>query len=261
MKKIPMALICLSASLVLVALGCGNSSTSANDTLTKAIQKLNSSKSYHMAFDATVSLTGDKHQAAKQNLTLSAILPMKLKASGRADKDARDPSDLKFKITNLKFNGLDKLMQDIGSAQGGSAAGNAITSSMINQFFSNMEFSFIKDTFYMKFVGSWFKLSPADMPSTNNVDFSCIMRQAAAGSNSFYEDASAFKNLQQTGEETIDGVSTKHFKMGLNSANMVGQLNQLNDKMGKCDYNNSNNKSSTGTTSNNNSRTRTTTDA
>ena len=219
--------------IALAAAGCGGGASSASDILNAAAHKMDAAKSSHTDIDFNVSLTGDKQQVMRNNPSLGQLLPMNIGISAQADIDARDTTNVKLKIHDLKFTGLDKLAQKIGSANGSSAAESAVMGGIINQFASGMEFSFLKDTFYLKFAGTWYRMTSSDVPGAG--DFSCAVQQLFSGSN-MTNEFSNLKNVQQLPDEAVDGVSTRHIKAELDADRAMTQTNSGGSALQRCGF-------------------------
>ncbi|MCL4473880.1 MAG: hypothetical protein M1455_08070 [Actinobacteria bacterium] len=238
MRRVPAV---IAASLVAAVLfscltiisACSEPQASAAEALDKATVQFSSAKSYHMQMNGALELTSTGPVSDKD---LAGLIPMKLTVSGQADMDLRDPANVRMKMYDLNINGLEDVITRSKGA-GGNEAQRALSAGMMTQMLKGMELVVIKDTFYMKMAGSWFSMSPGDIPNSSGMDFSCLYEAGpgeGAQVNSLTGDS--FKDIEELPAEDIDGVSTRHFRATLDGSRMADKLDESYAKMQKCGF-------------------------
>ena len=237
MRKVPASIaISLLAAVMLGCLfytsGCSESQANAEEILTRAVTQFSGAKSYHMQMDGSLEMTSN---GPVKDAQLSSLLPLKLTLSGQADMDIRDPEQIKLKIYDLSIGGLAEAVSKADSL-GGNGAQRALTAGMFSQMLNGMELVIIKDTFYMKMTGMWFKISANDIPSSNGVDFGCLFNISGQESGVSSISGDYLKDIEELPQEDLDGVTTRHFKASLDGSKMADQVSQSFADLQKCGF-------------------------
>jgi len=204
-----------------VATGCGKEAPAA--AIDKAIQKNNEVKSLHVDLNIGVEASGD---AAALGPQYEGLLPLRLAFSGSADVDVKDKPKAKG---NIKFEGLDKILSSMAKATGENAATQLGVGMIGSALSSNMEFVLLDNDFYVQIAGNWYDTgdltaatSRAGVKAENTTEVNCY--QDAFKDTSKYGANTILKDIEELGDETIDGTKTRHFKANLNLDSLLTQL-------------------------------------
>lgn len=210
MKKLLASLAVLLLVIIVIA-GCGKAPV--KETVDNAIQKSQDIKSEHVDFTVNLELNGDPGLLGPQ---FQGFLPLNLTMSGAVDSDNSDPAAPKAK-GNVGFLGIDKLLTVLAQAQGVDSQ-SQLSFSMIAGALANLEFVTVDNKVYLKIAGSWYdlgdsasfggiaNLTPGTASSTNVQCYKDAMKDPAR-----FGSDKTLANLEETGDEKIDGVSTRRF--------------------------------------------------
>ncbi len=225
MKKVlPVFLIGVAVLLAVAASGCGGSASSTT-AIDNAIHNSSNVKSEHVDFNVALGVNGDLSTVEP---TLKGLLPLNLTIAGGTDIDMKDQSNPKAQ-GNIKIGGLDKLFSSIGQAEGSNPQ-TSMGLGLLSGMLSNIDFVLVDNDLYIKVSGNWYdtgNLSSAagglKLPTTGTtVNSSCY--QNAAKDTSKFGAEKIFKNIQDMGNETIDGASTHHYKADINFDSLLTQV-------------------------------------
>lgn len=202
---------------MLAAVGCGSKESPA-ELIDKSMQKSKDNKTMHADYDVKLDIKGD---ASALGPELEGMLPFSLGINGGVDID--DRSDKTKAQGNIKFEGLDKVFQGLASAEGGLDAQTQLGVDMIGSWLSDMEFILLDDKMYIKMGGSWYETDAASAGSatgmggltsgTSDLDQNCI--QSAVQDPNKFGAGKIMTDIQEVGEEKINGTDTRHLKANL----------------------------------------------
>lgn len=216
MKKLMVLLISLMLVMAVATTGCGK--TSPSETVDKALTQGQSFTTEHVDYDVNMGIKGDMSALGSQFSSLGNI---SFAVKGGADIDNKNADSPKVKGT-VAITGLDDIIKGLAGAGGASSSSSDTQSlNMISGFLSNMEFVVVDKTVYAKLAGSWYNMG--DSSSLTNLGSTAGVDLSSSTSNSkCYEDAmkdtskfgsdKLMKNLQEVGDEKVDGTDTRHFK-------------------------------------------------
>ena len=223
MKKVvalALGAVLLAALLfsMLAVVGCGGSSDTPAQLIDKSIQKSKDTKTMHIAYDVKLNIDGD---ASALGPEMQGLLPFNMGISGGMDVD--DRSDKAKAQGNIKFDGLDQIFQGIAGAEGSADAQTALGISMIGSMLSDMQFVMLDEKMYIKMGGSWYETDASSAgdaagvggltSGTSNIDQNCI--QNAVQDPNKFGSGKIMTDIQEVGEEKINGTDTRHLKANL----------------------------------------------
>lgn len=222
MKKVvalALGAVLLAALLfsMLAVVGCGSTESPA-DLIDKSIQKSKDNKTMHVDYDVKLDIKGD---ASALGPELEGMLPFSLGINGGVDID--DRADKAKAQGNIKFEGLDKVIQGLASSQGSLDAQSTLGMDMISSSLADMQFILLDEKMYIKMGGSWYEAdasSAGDVAGvggltsgTSNIDQNCI--QNAVQDPNKFGSGKIMTDIQEVGEEKINGTDTRHLKANL----------------------------------------------
>src|SRR5665648_639806 len=222
MKKVvalALGAVLLAALLfsMLAAVGCGSKESPA-ELIDKSIQKSEDTKTMHGDYDVKLDIKGD---AAALGPEMEGMLPFSMGINGGMDVD--DRSDKSKAHGNIKFDGLDKVFQGLAGAEGGLDAQTQLGVDMIGSWLSDMQFILLDEKMYIKMGGSWYETDAASAGSAagvsgitsgaSNLDQNCI--QSAVQDPNKFGSGKIMTDIQEVGNETINGTDTRHLKANL----------------------------------------------
>ncbi|MHB1324998.1 MAG: LolA-like protein [Thermoleophilia bacterium] len=222
MKKVvalALGAVLLAALLfsMLAAVGCGSKESPA-ELIDKSMQKSKDSKTKHLDYDVKLDIKGDASVLGPER---EGMLPFSLGIKGGVDIDTR--SDKPKAQGNIKFDGLDKVIQGLASSQGSLDAQTTRRMDMIGSLQSNMEFILLDQKMYIKMGGSWYEMDASSAGSatgasgrtsgTANMDQNCII--SAVQDPGKFGSGKIMTDIQEVGNETINGTDTRHLKANL----------------------------------------------
>lgn len=216
----------LLAAALLVAAGCGQASP--GETVDKAIQTSQDVKSEHIDFDVSLEVTGD---ASALGPELEGVLPLVMKVTGGVDADNTDPDNPKAKGT-VSFEGMEKILSSLQQAEGTADAQTQLGLDLIGGALSDLEFVTVDKKAYFKVAGTWYELGDAsafDMTGLNlsGTDTNTQCYQDAMKDPAKFGSDKVFTNLQEVGEEKIDGTDTRHFRADIDLDKTLTALTEI----------------------------------
>jgi hypothetical protein len=215
MQKLPVLLIGFILIVAIALGGCGQEST--NQTVDDAIQESQNVKSQHADFNLDLLVTGDFSSLGPQFQNLKEI---RLGVAGGADVDNRDTENPKAK-GNLRFEGLQQLLGSLIPPEGADAQ-TQMGINLLGSLLSDVEFVVVDKRAYVRLAGTWYDAGDASSLSElgGGLNLGGLNPGEAGANAQCYQDAmrdpsrfgadKLFSNLQEVGEETIDGADTRH---------------------------------------------------
>lgn len=253
------ASLLLAAGIVVAGCGGGDGTGEAPAArIDKAIQKNPDIKSGHVDYDVNVEGAADLSSLSGSSTSSGGGSPtsFKLGISGGMDFDNSDQASPKAKGT-VTLTGLSDLVSQMGQTSAGSSGID--TSGMADQissFLKDLEFVSVDKKAYVKMAGTWYDLGDAASASsdlsglgalggvsglggvgdsmgtsTNAADTQCI--ENAMKDPAKFSSDKLFKNLTETGSESIDGVDTTHFKAEIDMDKTIATITEISKSCGQ----------------------------
>ncbi len=219
--------IAVAAGLGLALGGCGGGGGGdPAAAMDEAFSKSSDIKSLHAEFDMQMEINAEAEDVDPE---VAKMLPLELKVSGNGDFDNNDPQDPQMKMT-LSVSGLDGVAKSLAESAAGPAAA-FIDPSMLTDYLSGIEMVQTGGKMYVKLAGDWYDLGSAQQAESYGGDVNC-MRDAAAVK---LVPSQVFSDIEEVSQEEIDGVSTRHYKAKVNTANLVNALTEMSSQCGQAD--------------------------
>ena len=209
MKKVLLLMVGAALLLSLLAMGCGSSGDDPATTIDNAYKKSLDYKTVHEEYEMKIAIDGD---ASAIDESLAFLLPLDMTITGSADIDNSDKDDPKMQMS-VSLEGLGDIIENAAAAGGSEEMEAVMGGGMFDTLFSNMEVRLVDRTLYLMMMGSWYEMDTQEMASQatgapEDLDTSC----AQDAMEEKLVPSAVLTDIEEIGDEDIDGESTRHFK-------------------------------------------------
>lgn len=231
MKKLLTSLAAFLLFFTIAMAGCGKAP--AGEAVDKAIQKSQDVKSEHVDLIVNLEMTGNPSALGP---AFQGLLPLNITINSGFDVDSSDPGSPKAR-GNISIAGLDQFLNAMAQTQGVDAP-TQLKINLISGALANLQFIIADRGAYLKIAGSWYALGdfsslsgiPFLTPGARQANAQCY-RDAMKDPDKFGSDR-LMANLQEVGDEKIDGTSTRHFRADIDIDKALTALAEISRDCG-----------------------------